>query len=244
MVSRKYGNRLNFTVQTRLETAKNVELLETMKEAGVRTVCIGCESPIDEDLKTMQKGYLSTHMLEWVRILRHYFWVHGMFMVGYPLKDRQTSISVGETVKRFRKFLHRASFDSVQILHPIPLVGTALRRRLEEDGKLFPLEAVPWNKYDGNYVCFKPDNMTLREFQEIPMKLMGWFYNPLSFFKIPIRTISFPIDYLIRGWKNWYRDWSRDVIKYGGHLLIQRWLRRQKHFIERLEKYQPKKGLV
>ena len=244
MVSKKYGNRLNFTVQTRLETAENVELLEVMKEAGVRTVCIGCESPIDEDLKAMRKGYLSAHMLEWVRILRRYFWVHGMFMVGYPLKDRQTSISVGEIVKRFRKFLRKASFDSVQILHPIPLVGTALRRRLEKEGKLFPLEVVPWSKYDGNYVYFKPDNMTLREFQEISMRLMRWFYNPWSFFRIAIRTISFPIDYLFRGWKEWYRDWSGDVIKYGGHLLIQRWLRRQRDFIEKLEKYQSKKGLV
>ena len=245
MVSRKYGDQLRFTVQIRLETAKNSELLRIMKEAGVRVACIGCESPIDEDLKAMCKGYLSTHMLEWIKILRHYFWVHGMFMVGYPLKNRQSSISVAETIKRFRRFLRKASFGSVQILHPIPLVGTALRRRLEKEGRLFPLEVVPWSKYDGNYVCFAPDNMTIREFQEIPMKLMRWFYNPWSFFKIPMRIISFPVDYLVRGWKDWYRNWLEDIIKYGGHLLIQRWQKRQRsNFVKGLERYQRGKELV
>lgn len=239
MVSEKYRDRLDFTVQIRLEAAKNTELLEVMKRAGVRTVCIGYESPIDEDLRAMHKGYSSSHMLEWTKILRRYFRIHGMFIFGYPLKDARISIGVKETVNHFKGFIRKASLDSVQILHPVPLVGTALRQRLEEQGRIFPLELVPWSKYDGNYVCFKPDNMSLREFQEIPMGIMRWFYHPLSFVRIPLKTIAFPVDYLIRGWKDWYRDWYRDVIKYGGHLLIQQWRRKQKgnKFVESLENY-------
>jgi len=117
---------------------------------------------------------------------------------------------------------------------------------LEKEGRIFPLELVPWSKYDGNYPCFVPDSMTLREFQEVPVKLMNRFYNPLSFIRIPLRTISLPVDYFIRGWKSWYRDWSRDVIKYGGHLLLQRWQKKQKgdKFTERLEEYSSKKQLM
>jgi len=240
MISGKYGSRLIFTVQIRLETAKNTELLEVMKKAGVRVVCIGFESPIDEELRAMHKGYLSSHMLEWVKVLRRYFWIHAMFIVGYPLKERINSISAREIVGRFGKFIRQASPDTIQIVLPVPFVGTSLRQRLEKEERVFPLELVPWGKYDASYPCFKPDNMTLRELQEIPMKLMSKFYNPLSFFRIPLKTISFPMDYLIRGWRNWHRDWYRDVMKYGGHLLIQRWRRKQKgnKFIERLEKYQ------
>lgn len=241
-VCEKYGSRLSFTVQIRLETAKNTELLEIMRKAGVRTVCIGYESPIDEDLRAMRKGYSSAHMLEWTRILRRYFWIHGMFIVGYPLKERKSSIGVEETVRRFRRFIRKASLDTVQILHPVPLVGTDLRRRLEKEGRIFPLTLVPWSKYDGSYICFRPDTMSLREFQEIPLKLMSRFYNPLSFFRVPLRIIAFPADYLIRGWRLWHRGWLRDVIKYGGHRLLQRWREKQRgnRFIERLERYQLK----
>ncbi len=242
-ISEKYGTRLNFTIQMRLEAAKNTELLEIMKKAGVRTVCVGYESPIDEDLKAMHKGYLFSHMLEWTKVLRRYFWVHGMFMVGYPLKEKKNSISARETIKCFKKFIRKASLDTVQILFPCPVVGSDLRVRLEKERRIFPLDLVPWSKYDGNFPCFAPDNMSLREFQEIPMKIMSGFYNLSSFIRIPLRTISLPIDYFIRGWNSWYRDWSRDVMKYGGHLLLQRWQKKQKSdkFIRRLEEYSSKK---
>ena len=105
-----------------------------------------------------------------------------------------------------------------------------------EEGGIFPLELVSWSKYDGSYPCFKPDNMSVRELQEVAIKLMSRFYNPWSFIGIPLRTISFPIDYFIRGRKHY---WYREVIKYGGHLLIQRWRKKQEKdkFMERLEKY-------
>lgn len=243
MVAEKYGNRLHFIVQARLETAQNTELLEAMKKAGVEKVCIGYESPIDEDLRAMRKGYLSSHMLEWTKIWYRYVRrIHAMFIAGYPSKEKKNSISAKEIVKRFKKFIHKASFDTVQILLPGPAVGTDLRRRLKKEGRIFPLDLVPWRRYDGNYVCFKPDNMSVRELQEIPKRLMSKFYNPWSFIRIPLRIIVFPVDCLIRGWKNWHRSWYRDVIKYGGHLLLRQWQKKQKgsEFIKKLEGYQPK----
>lgn len=242
LIARKYGKRLGFTVQIRLEAAKNTELLEAMKAAGVTAVCVGYESPIDEDLKTMRKGYLSSHMIEWTRILRRYFWVHGMFIFGYPAREGEVRIKIGvkETARRFREFIRQAKIDSIQVMHAVPLVGTALRARLEKQGRVFPLELVPWSRYDGNYVCFMPDDMTLAEFQETPLKIMKWFYGPFGFLKVSLRTVAFPVDFLIRGWHRWRRGWWRDVVNYGGHLLIQRWHRKQRvdTFVATLEKHQ------
>ncbi|PIR72672.1 MAG: hypothetical protein COU42_00375 [Candidatus Nealsonbacteria bacterium CG10_big_fil_rev_8_21_14_0_10_36_24] len=239
LISEKYGNRLHFTVQTRLEIARNTELLEIMKKAGVRVACIGYESPIDEDLRGMHKGYSYSQMLEWTKILRRYFWIHAMFIVGYPLKRMPNLIGAEEIVRRFKGFIRKASPDTIQISLPVPFVGTALRQRLEKEGKISPLELVPWSRYDGSHPCFKPDNMSVRELQEVALKLMSRFYNPWSFIRIPLKTIVFPIDYFIRGWKYWYRGWYRDVIKYGGHRLLQQWRKKQKDskFVERLEKY-------
>ena len=239
MIVKKYSNRLSFTVQMRLEAAKNTEFLEILRAAGVRTVCVGYESPIDEDLKTMRKGYLSSHMVEWTRILRHYFWVHGIFIFGYPAKGKKEGLSVEEMAKRFKSFIRQSHIDSIQVLHPVPLVGTELRSRLEREGRILPSELVSWNRYDGNYACFVPDNMTLAELQEMPLKIMKWFYSPLSFLRIPLRTIAFPFDYLIRGWRRWHKGWLRDIVKYGGHLLVQRWQKKQENnlFLARLEQF-------
>ena len=244
MITEKYGNRLSFFVQTRLGIAKSNEFIKTMKAAGVKTLFIGCESPIDEDLSNMRKGYTSKDMIGWVKILRQNFWIHGMFIFGYPPKEKRSQISPEEMGKRFRTFIKKAKFDSVQILKPIPLPGAPLRERLEKEGRIFPLNVVPWSRYDGNSVCFMPDNMSLKQLQEIPMKLMAGFYHRFSFFRVILRTIIFPIDYLLRGWRSWYIGWYRDLVKYVGSIIIKRWKEKYKEsrFLEKLENYcKPKK---
>lgn len=245
LISEKYGNSLCFTVQVRLEVAKNTEFLKIMKKAGVRTVCIGYESPIEQELQVMRKGYSIFRMLEWTKIYHNYgFWIHAMFIFGYPPKKSEGQMAVEEMVKRFKMFINKARFHTIQILHPVPLVGTDLRQRLKKEGRIFPFEIVPWRYYDGDYACFQPDNMSLRELQEIPIKLMKWFYSPLSFFRISLRAITLPLDSLIRGWRHWRRGWHGDIVKYGGYRLIQKWQKRQqgKKFIQRLEGFQTKQN--
>jgi len=238
LVSEKYGNRLRFTVQIRLEAAKDTELLVAMKEAGVRTVCIGYESPIAEDLKSMHKGLPPKSMIEWTHAMRKYFWVHGMFIFGYP-NEAPTKIKASEMVKRYKQFIRAARISSIQILHPVPLVGTKLRARLEKEGRIFPRDIVPWSKYDGSYACFRPDNMSLEELQDGPMEIMESFYSTWSFWRIPLRTLTFPIHYPVVGWHNWHHGWREDIVKYGGHRILARWFRNQakKKFTSKLEAY-------
>ena len=148
-------------------------------------------------------------------------------------------------MKRLKRFIRQCRLDTIQVLRPIPAAGTDLRSRMEREGKLFPLEIVPWSKYDGSYICYRPDDMTLRELQELPTKIMRWFfYGPSSFIRIPLRALIFPLDYLIRGWQRWYCGWRNDIAKYGGHLLIQQWLKHyeQQSFLKKLEKFASKKA--
>lgn len=239
MIANKYGNRLDFSIQMRLDLAKNTEFLQVIKKAGVRIACIGVESPINEDLKAMRKGYTSDKMLEWLKILQRYVKTHIMLIAGYPLKERNVFLSAKEIIKRFRRFIRKAHPDSVHVMLPGPGVGTPLRIRLEKEGRLFPLDIVPWSKHDGRFICFKPDdNMTVRELQEIPFKIMGRFYNLWSFVRIS-RIIVFPIDYLIRRWKPEHRSWYRNAVKSGGYLLMRRWKAKQEveKFIKKLESY-------
>ncbi len=81
--------------------------------------------------------------------------------------------------------------------------------------------------------------MTLKELQDLPIKLMRWHYNPLSFIGISLKTLAFPFDYLIRGWQCWYRDWRNDVTRYVGHLIIKQWLKRYERqaFLKKIEMF-------
>lgn len=249
LVKEKYGNRLNFTVQMRLDSAKDAEFVKAMADAGVRIVCIGYESPIDEELKVMRKHITSANMLEWTKILGRHFWIHAMFIFGYPpesnqIDDGQKPISVKEKKKRFKLFIRKAVKVthwhglSIQIMKAMPIVGTDLRRRLEKDGALLPLGKLPYKYHDGNWAAIKPKDMTLKEFQDTPIQIMHWFYG-FSFARVCLRTIVFPVDYLVRGWQGWKIGWRRDVVKWFGSRLIKKW--RERHnsekIIEELQDY-------
>jgi radical SAM superfamily enzyme YgiQ (UPF0313 family) len=238
LIEGKYGNRLRFTVQVRIESARNTALLEAMKRAGVKTVCVGLESPIDEDLKAMHKGFTSRHMVEWVRTLRQYFWVHGMFIFGYPGINKSELI-VEERIRRYKKFIRESRLSSIQVLHPVPIVGTKLRARLLREGRVFPLEVVPWSRYDGSFACFEPSDMSLKELQEAPLHIMKWFYSSLSFLRIPVRTLLFPLHYVVAGWHHWHYGWLREIVRYGGHRIIRKWHAREdnRQFTARLEEH-------
>jgi radical SAM superfamily enzyme YgiQ (UPF0313 family) len=188
-------------------------------------VCVGFESPIDEDLKAMDKGYTSNDMIKWSRVLRRYFWVHGMFIFGYPHKQK-SALSIRAMAKRFRIFIRKAKISSIQILRPVPLVGTRFRKRLEKAGRIPPLDVVRWGCYDGSWVCFISDDVDEAELQEYPLELMSQFY-PSGRIRIVLRTLSFPIHYLITGWDPWYYRWWRQIVRHGAHGIIKRW--REQH---------------
>jgi radical SAM superfamily enzyme YgiQ (UPF0313 family) len=151
-----------------------------MRRAGVRHVAIGFESPIDEELQAMNKHIHSEDMLSLVQVFRRLgFWVHGMFIFGYPAgTDSGFVMSVEERVKRFRRFIRRAGIDSVQVLLPVPLPGTELRQRLERQNRIYPLQEVGWEYYDGTFPLFEPDlPLTAEDLQRAGRRIMSRFYR-------------------------------------------------------------------
>jgi len=231
-IASKYGNKLTFTVQARLGAARDLEFLTAMKAAGVKHVCIGFESPIPEELTAMRKGINVKTMMELAQIWSKNFIVHGMFIFGYP---NGIKIPYRQRIAAFKKFIRQSRIHTIQILKPIPLVGTELRERLLKEDVLFPLHKVGWDLYDGNFVCFKPNNMSLSELQNGPHKIMSSFYSIYAWFTFPIRTISMPFDFLIRGWRSWHLGWWRDKIRIGGNILLRRSKRQEIKFLRSLE---------
>ena len=228
---KKVNRRLDTTVQIRLDKAKDPELLLAMRRAGINTVAIGFESPIQEELKAMNKGIRTEDMISFAKIFHGFgFLVHGMFIFGYPLKKGTNfKMSAAQRVKCFKIFIRKAKIDSIQVLLPGPLPGTELRHRLKKEQRIYPKEDIGWEYYDGNFPLFEPDEPLTAETMQVSIRmLMNRFYQFKYMFKIALNIFIFPgllfFLYNIKfGWKKWYRCWRNDLLRFGGWITMKQW---------------------
>jgi radical SAM superfamily enzyme YgiQ (UPF0313 family) len=225
---KKYKVKLKITVQTRITDAKYPALLEAMKQANINNVCIGYESPIDEELVAMRKGYLSKDLINWTNTFHKYgFFIHGMFIFGYPRKSDYSHkvIPLSEKAKYFRDFIKKARIDTIQVLLTIPLPGTELRERLIQENRIF---------------------------QQIVGDLMYRFYNFSNFWKIVKNIlINFPVivftsaftiivgrvKYITSAFNMWHRKYFRNyMLRFGGYFIVKNWFNKfgKGAFLEKL----------
>ncbi len=245
---RQIRRRLDFTVQIRLDKAHDSELLSVMRKAGINTVAIGFESPIAEELESMNKRIKPQAMMTLARTYHRFgFLVHGMFIFGYPLRSGYPArISTKERIKRYKGFIKRAKIDTIQVLLPVPLPGTVLRKRLAEQNRLYPKEDIGWEYYDGNFPLFEPDKpLTAEELQSSMHRIMSKFYKFRYMFRLGLNVITFPaliffLHNIKAGWRKWYRSWRNDLARFGGWIILKRWLSefRKGEFLIKLKKAQ------
>jgi radical SAM superfamily enzyme YgiQ (UPF0313 family) len=243
---RSIGRRLVTTVQIRLDKARDPELLSAMRQAGISSVAIGFESPIEEELKAMNKRVRSEDMLSLTKVFHKFgFWVHGMFIFGYPMEKKVNfTMPVRERVKRYRKFIRKAKIDTVQVLLPVPLPGTRLRQRLERQNRIYPNHDVGWEYYDGNFPLFQPDEpISAEEMQDSVKRIMGKFYQFKYMFLVAVSIFSIPaliffLHNIRLGWSRWYRHWRNRLIRFGGWITMRKWASefRKDGFAQKLQK--------
>ncbi|MHC4518274.1 MAG: B12-binding domain-containing radical SAM protein [Planctomycetota bacterium] len=226
----RIGKRLSMTVQIRLDKARDPELLAAMRQAEVRHVAIGFESPIDEELQAMNKHVRAKDMLALVKVYRRFgFWVHGMFIFGYPAERGAFQMPAAQRARAFKRFIRKARIDTVQVLLPVPLPGTALRERLDRQDRIYPTEDVGWEYYDGNFPLFEPDEpLTPEEMHRAAKRVMGRVYRFRYMFLVAASILSFPallfsLGNLRAGWRRWYHRWASRLIRFGGWITIRKW---------------------
>jgi len=245
---RRVNKRLDVAVQIRLDKAKDKELLLAMRQAGINTVAIGFESPIAEELAAMKKHIKPQEMIELARIYRRFgFLVHGMFIFGYPLKENVSlALPLKERVRRYKYFIRKAKIDTIQVLLPVPLPGTELRRRLQHDHRVYAKEDIGWEYYDGNFPTFEPDaQISPQELQRAIHQIMSKFYEFKYMFMIGLQAFSFTsliffLHNIRSGWRRWYRPWRNNLARFGGWIILRGWTKEFKKgsFREKLAKAQ------
>lgn len=228
---KKTGVRLDLGVQIRLDKAKDLELLSVMRQAGINFIAIGFESPIPQELEAMNKHLRPEDILELTKVFRKYgFLAHGMFIFGYPMPEGiNFKMPVAERIKYFKDFIRKSHLDTIQVMLPIPLPGTELRKRLDEQKRIYSRKDLGWEYYDGNFLLFEPDEpMAPEEMQAAPMKIMGKIYQFQYMFRVAINIFSFP--YMVFflhnvkfGWRVWYRRWRQSLIRFAGWITMQKW---------------------
>jgi len=171
-------------------------------------------------------------MMSLVRVFHRFgFIVHGTFIFGYPAREALPfTLPIKERAQRFKRFIRKARLDTIQILLPVPLPGTDFRRRLEEQHRIYPLDTVGWEYYDGNFPLFEPDPpVTAQEMQEAVRGIMRGFYRFHYLFLVAASILSFPaamalsLHNLRAAWAAWYRSWRNHLIRFGGWLTMRKW---------------------
>lgn len=231
--SRSIGIDFRLAVQIRLDCARDTELLRAMRKCGVWFVAIGFESPIDEELRAMGKRIKAAEMVELTRQYhRHGFYIHGMFIFGYPMQPGvEFSMPASERVRHYKRFFRQAHLDTVQVLTPVPIPGSALRERLEKEGRVLPSQEIGWEYYDGNFPIIVPDDpLTPDSMHAAIQQLMSRFYGLRRLFGVMLHTLRFPFAMLplinIRAsWRKWYRSWFNDVVGSAGYFIVRNWKR-------------------
>jgi len=178
---RKFRKKIEIVVQVRSEIAENDQLIEAMRYAGVDTLAIGYESPINDELKAMKKGVTVEKLIERSKKLSEHFYLHGMFIFGYPtFKDSKykSKLTLEQKAKKYIEFFKKSRIDTIQVVNAVPLPGSELRNKLETEKKILPLEMVGWDKYDGLFLCYDPksEGIDPYELQNLPKALMKKTY--------------------------------------------------------------------
>ncbi len=196
------GRKLDIMVQVRTEVAENAELTEAMRYAGISSLAIGYESPIDAELKAMRKGVTVDRLAGRSKKLSQAFHLHGMFIFGYPFFNNSkdpSGLSLRQKARAYSRFFRRARIDTIQVFNAVPLPGSELRMKLEAEGRIPPLDDIGWDKYDGLFLCYRPEaGVDAFELQNLPLALMKKRYLG-SFLK---RNLNYA------NWMNWAYDLS------------------------------------
>lgn len=158
-----------------IDFAEDRELLAAAGASGCVGMFVGFESLNQDSLAAMGKvTNRAASYREYAQLFRdHGIGILGSFVMGC---DGDTPAVFEQTLR----FCEDARLEAAifPILTPYP--GTAVRRRLEAEGRIFNNN---WQDYDMEHVVFQPKGMTVRELQDGYDQICKSFYSLGSMYR-------------------------------------------------------------
>ncbi len=165
--------------QISMDVAKNDELLREMKKAGCFLVLLGFESLNRSSLSTMHKvANQAAEDYETViaRIYRHRLLIYGTFVFGY---DDDTP----ELFERTLQFVEKNHFAITNFNPLIPMPGTGVYRRLEQEGRLLYDKWWLSDEYRYGDTIYQPRGMSPADLRDGCIQMRTRFYSVGSIFR-------------------------------------------------------------
>jgi magnesium-protoporphyrin IX monomethyl ester (oxidative) cyclase len=114
------GIKKNFIVQTRIDIARDVELLEKAEKAGFTIFLIGIESPHDKILKQFNKGFTQQAVRNAFKVLNKFnFYIHAYFIYGNVGETEEEMVYIAQFAKELK--VDSISFQKLRIEKYSPL---------------------------------------------------------------------------------------------------------------------------
>lgn len=157
--------KLNFYGETTVLIAKDRELLEAARNAGLKALLLGIETPSKDALKGQGKGFVKPSKIkEYVSIIKSYgIEIWGDFLFGFDEHDDMIFRETWDFVKEI-------NVDNAIPHMVIPFPGSKLYNNLVGEDRIITKD---WSKYDGNHAVFKPNKMEPKELENG----LNWFYS-------------------------------------------------------------------
>ena len=197
---------LRWSGQMCVNAASDPELLSLMQETRCRIVYVGVESVNPDTLKKYGKAHPMDAIKTCVdQLHKHDIGIHGMFVVD--------SGDGPETARQIVDYAIGVDMDTIQVFSITPFPGT---RAFEENKHR--LIHHDWADYDGMHVVVQPKACSAHTMQSNIVREMERFYS------LKRALTSYRKN---RGWRVSYR--------LGGHLLMSKWVRENKGYMEKLK---------
>ncbi len=187
--------------QISIDAARDDELLTEMKKAGCFLVLMGFESLNPESLSEMNKTANTRADYEDVirRIYKHKLLIYGTFVLGCD----------GDKPDVFNRTFEFAVKNKIAVtnFNPlIPMPGTGVYNRMEQEGRLLYKKWWLSDKYRYGETAYVPKNMTPQQLRDGCLKMRTDFYsagcvirrlfsNPINF--IPLNLFVFVLANII-----------------------------------------------
>lgn len=147
---------------TSIEVADDPEMLDLMARSGCRTLFVGFESIVAENLRQVGKrcNRVQDYVRNVQRIHQRGIMVNGSFVFGFDHDDP-------DVFDRTVEFGIEAQLDTATFTVLTPYPGTTLHKRLQAEGRIFDRD---WSHYDTTRAVFTPARMSPAELEA------GYFY--------------------------------------------------------------------
>lgn len=141
--------------------ADDDQLLSKIADAGCTQLLIGFESLCSENLQGLNQNHWKMRKLNFYKEIIKRIQSYGIGVVGSFVMGMENDTA--DVFDNLYEFIEETSLYATNITVLTPFPGTETYRKYKSEGRLI---SEDWSAYNGFELTFKPNNMTVEEFEK------------------------------------------------------------------------------